>query len=61
MQGIDQYEFLLEKADELNINWDDSEYDPIALEQLIEEREEEARNERNQLHCDYYSSVRVAV
>lgn len=61
MQDIDQYEFLLEKADELNINWDDSEYDPIALEQLIEEREEEARNERNQLHCDYYSSVRVAV
>ena len=37
MTDIDHYEFLLEKAEELNINWDISKYDPIALEQAIEE------------------------
>lgn len=37
MTDIDHYEFLLEKAEELNINWDISEYDLIALEQAIEE------------------------
>jgi hypothetical protein len=61
MQDIDQYEFLLEKADELNINWDNSEYDPIALEQLIEEREEQARNEINELRWGYYASRGVTV
>lgn len=61
MQDIDQYEFLLEKADELNINWDHSEYDPIALEQLIEEQEEQARNEINELRWGYFASRGVAV
>ena len=61
MQDIDQYEFLLEKADELNINWDDSEYNPIVLEQLIEEREEQARNEINELRWGYYASRGVTV
>ena len=61
MQDIDQYEFLLEKADKLNINWDNSEYDPIALEQLIEEREEQARNEINELRWGYYASRGVTV
>lgn len=61
MQDIDQYEFLLEKADELNINWDDSEYDPIALEQIIEEQEEQARNEINELRWSYFASRGVTV
>ncbi|MCP5363393.1 MAG: hypothetical protein H6911_05510 [Rickettsiaceae bacterium] len=61
MQDIDQYEFLLEKADELDINWDASEYDPIALEQLIEERQEQARNEINELRWGYFASRGVAV
>jgi hypothetical protein len=61
MQDIDHYEYLLEKAEELGTYFDTSEYDPVFLEQIIEEREEEARNERNQLHCDYYSSRRVAL
>lgn len=39
MQDIDQYEFLLEKAKEYCIDWDTSEYDPLALEQEIEEAE----------------------
>ena len=37
MTDIDHYELLLEKAEELNINRDISKYDPIALEQAIEE------------------------
>jgi len=61
MQDIDQYEFLLEKAEELDINWDASEYDSIALEQLIEEREEQARNEINELCWGYFASRGVAV
>ncbi len=61
MQDIDQYEFLLEKADELDINWDASEYDAIALEQLIEEREEQARNEINELRWSYFTSRGVTV
>ena len=36
MQDIDQYEFLLEKAKEYCVDWDTSEYDPLALEQEIE-------------------------
>jgi hypothetical protein len=61
MQDIDQYEFLLEKAEELDINWDASEYDHIALEQLIEEREEQARNEINELRWSYFASRGVTV
>jgi hypothetical protein len=61
MQDIDRYEFLLEQAEELGIFWDANEYDPVALEQLIEEREEQARNERNALCRDYYASRGVAV
>lgn len=61
MQDIDCYEFLLEKADELNINWDASDYDPMALEQLIEEREEQARNEINELRWGYFASRGIAV
>jgi hypothetical protein len=39
MQDIDKYEFLLEKAKEYCVDWDTSEYDPLALEQEIEEAE----------------------
>ena len=39
MQDIDKYEFLLEKAKEYCVDWDISEYDPLALEQEIEEAE----------------------
>jgi len=39
MQDIDQYEYLLEKAKDYCVDWDTSEYDPVALEQVIEEVE----------------------
>ena len=39
MLDIDKYEYLLEKAKDYCVDWDTSEYDPVALEQLIEEAE----------------------
>ena len=37
MQDIDRYEYLLEKAKDYCVDWDTSEYDPVALEQAIDE------------------------
>ena len=39
MLDIDKYEYLLEKANDYCVDWDTSEYDPVALEQAIEEAE----------------------
>jgi hypothetical protein len=39
LQDIDQYEYLLEKAKDYCVDWDTSEYDPVALEQAIDEAE----------------------
>lgn len=47
MQDIDQYEFLLEKAEDLGIYFDTSEYDPVALEQEIEAYRESERRSNN--------------
>ena len=57
MQDIDKYEFLLKKAEQLNIYWDISEYDPIALEQEIEEAEHDICAERMNLHF-YFNATR---
>lgn len=57
MQDIDKYEFLLEKAEQLGISWDISEYDPIALEQEIEEAEHNSCAERMNLHF-YFNATR---
>lgn len=61
MQDIDKYEYLLEQANMLGISWDDSIYDPVALEQAIEEQEESAYRERDLMYSDYLHSRRVAV
>ena len=42
MVDIDKYEYLLEKAKDYCVDWDISEYDPLALEQAIEEAEHNA-------------------
>ena len=42
MQDIDQYEYLLEKAKDYCVDWDTSEYEPLALEQELEEAEHNA-------------------
>lgn len=61
MVDIDRYEYLLEEAEKLGISWDDSIYDPIALEQAIEDHEESGRKERDYMYNEYLSSRRVAV
>ena len=42
MVDIDKYEYLLERAKDYCVDWDISEYDPLALEQTIEEAEHNA-------------------
>ena len=58
---IDRYEFLLMEAKDLGIYWDISEYDPVALEQEIEEYKESERRSNNLMYSDYFYSRRVAV
>lgn len=57
MQDIDKYEFLLEKAKEYCVDWDISEYDPLALEQEIEEAEHLAYLQDQEVRF-YYSITR---
>jgi hypothetical protein len=57
MQDIDQYEFLLEKAKEYCVDWDTSEYDPLALKQEIEEAEHLAYLQNQEVRF-YYAITR---
>ena len=57
MVDIDKYEYLLEKANDYCIDWDSSEYDLVALEQLIEEAEHNAYLHDQELRS-YYSLTR---
>ena len=57
MQDIDRYEYLLEKAKDYCVDWDTSEYDPVALEQLIEEAEHNAYLHDQELRS-YFSLTR---
>jgi hypothetical protein len=58
---IDQYEFLLDEAKRWDISWDIKVYDPVALEQELEEARSRYWGETSKLRSDYYSSRRVAV
>ncbi len=57
MQDIDQYEYLLEKAKDYCVDWDTSEYDPLALEQELEEAEHNAYMADQELRA-YFSLTR---
>ncbi len=57
MVDIDHYEYLLEKAKDYCVDWDVSEYDPVALEQLIEEAEHNAYLYNQELRS-YFSLTR---
>jgi hypothetical protein len=57
MVDIDKYEYLLEKANDYCIDWDSSEYDPLVLEQAIEEAEHNAYIHDQELRS-YYSQSR---
>jgi hypothetical protein len=56
---IDQYEFLLDEAKRWDISWDIKIYDPVALEQELEEARSRYWGETRAMCSDYYSSVRV--
>jgi hypothetical protein len=57
MQDIDKYEYLLAKAADYCVDWDISEYDPLALEQVIEEAEYNAYTADQELRS-YFSLTR---
>jgi len=57
MVDIDKYEYLLKKAKDYCLDWDTSEYDPVALEQVIEEAEHNAYIADQELRS-YYSLTR---
>lgn len=57
MIDIDHYEHLLEKAKDYCVEWDISEYDPVALEQAIEEAEYNAYTADQELRS-YFSLTR---
>ena len=56
---IDQYEFLLDEAKRWDISWDIKIYDPVVLEQEIEEARSRYWGETRSMRSDYYSSRRV--
>lgn len=53
---IDEYELLLKEAEEYNIDWDISQYDPVALAQEIEYVKRCETEGNNDLHRDYLES-----
>ena len=57
MVDIDKYEYLLAKAADYCVDWGISEYDPLALEQAIEEAEHNAYIQDQELRF-YFSSTR---
>jgi hypothetical protein len=57
MVDIDKYEYLLEKAKDYCVDGDISEYDPLALEQTIEEAEHNAYLQDQELRS-YFSLTR---
>lgn len=58
---VAEYELLLEEADELGVDWDISEYDPVALQQEIEYRLRQERANQRDLYRDYYNSCVLGV
>lgn len=58
---IDQYEFLLDEAKRWDIFWDIKIYDPVALEQELEDARSRYWEETREMRSDYFSSRRVGV
>ena len=58
---IDEYESLLHTAQEYGIDWDSSEYDPVALQQEIDYHERQELDQRNMMYLDYMSSRVIRV
>ena len=58
---IDQYEFLLDEAKRWDIFWDIKIYDPVALEQELEDARSRYWGETREMRSDYFYSRRVGV
>ena len=56
IDDIDQYETLLAEARDLGIIWDETEYDPIPLEQEIEEARHRIFTENSLMFSSFYAS-----
>ena len=57
MVDIDKYEYLLERAKYYSVDWDISEYDPVALEQEIEAAEHNSYLQNQEIRF-YFSTTR---
>lgn len=58
---IDQYEFLLDEAKRWDISWDIKIYDPVALEQELEDARSRYWGETRAMRSDYFYSRRLGV
>ncbi len=56
---IDEWENLLSQAEELGIDWDESDYDVVGLEQEIEISESAEYEARGDMYSSYYANVGV--
>ena len=56
---IDEWENLLSQAEELGIDWDESDYDVVGLEQEIETSERAEYEARGDMYSSYYANVGV--
>lgn len=54
IKEVDEYEAMLEEAEEQGITWDISEYDPVALRQALEDNLHYAIKEKEQTYWDTY-------
>jgi hypothetical protein len=55
-EQIDEYKILLQRANEQGLCWDKTQYDPIALEQKIEEDIVQERHYTRDQNSDYLST-----
>ena len=61
MDEVNEYEDLIEKGDELNIDWDYSFYDPVGLKQEITSSQHDAYLEREELQTYFYATCGMEV
>jgi len=61
MDEVNEYEDIIEKGDELNIDWDYSFYDPVGLKQEIISSQHDAYLERKELQTYFYATCGMEV
>lgn len=58
--AIDDYKLLLEQVETFDIDWDMSEYDPVGLQQEIDEYKSNSYLEMSDLRTEYHDNLRVS-